>query len=179
MDRTEFHNLIKGPDREAVPLRPPTALGMTKRLVRGVLEEEVNVVHAGGMAVGTSRIGCGQKQIDSNQVPTRPNGAGRDVRDEEEPVGAGSDRGVEGGGTNCGLRGSSRLAINGGKGIHRSERGKGTNIQEIQEYSRLNSASWVGRAISCVGVLVIPNLVVLLNMQVSFQWVGKWGVAMV
>ncbi len=71
------------------------------------------------------------------------------------------------------------MAINCGKGIHRSERGKWTSIQGIQEYSRLNSASWVVRVIIWAGVLVKPNLVVLLNMQVSFQWVGKWGVAMV
>jgi hypothetical protein len=89
----EFHNLVERADRVAVPLRPPTALGVAKRLVRGVLEEEVKVVYARGAAVGTIWIGSGQKQVNLNQVPTRPNGAGRSVRDEEEPVGAGSDCG--------------------------------------------------------------------------------------
>jgi hypothetical protein len=54
-------NLVEWADRVAVPLRPPTALGVAERLLRRVLEEEVNVAHAGGMAVGTIRIGCGQK----------------------------------------------------------------------------------------------------------------------
>jgi hypothetical protein len=61
LNGTEFHNLVEWADRVAVPLRPPTALGVAERLVRRVLEEEVNVVHARGMAVGTIRIGCGQK----------------------------------------------------------------------------------------------------------------------
>ncbi len=61
MNGTEFHNLVEWADRVAVPLRPPTALGVAERLVRRVLEEEVNVVHAGGMVVGTIQIGCGQK----------------------------------------------------------------------------------------------------------------------
>jgi hypothetical protein len=144
-----------------------------------VLEEEVDVVHARGTAVGTIRISSGQKQIHSNQVPTRPNGAGRGVGDEEKPVGAGSDHGFERSRANRGGRGRWWLTINCGKGIHRSERRKGANIQGIREYVGLNGASWVAGAISWLGIFVEPNLVILLNMQVLFQWVGKRGVAMV
>ncbi len=60
MDGTEFHDLVEWADRVAVPLRPPTTLRVAKRLVRGVLEEEVDVVHARGMLGGTSRIVAGQ-----------------------------------------------------------------------------------------------------------------------
>jgi hypothetical protein len=116
LDGTEFHDLVEWADRVAVPLRPPTALRVAKRLVRGVLEEEVDVVHARGTAVGTIRISSGQKQIHSNQVPMRPNGAGRGVGDEEEPVGAGSDHGFERSRTNRGGRGRWWLTINCGKG---------------------------------------------------------------
>jgi hypothetical protein len=60
----EFHNLVERAGKVAVLLRPSTALGVAKPLVRGVLDEEVNVVYARGTAVGTIRIGSGQKQID-------------------------------------------------------------------------------------------------------------------
>ena len=55
----EFHNTIKGADREAVPLRPPASTRMTHSFIGRMLEQELDVVDAGGGRVDTVRVGSG------------------------------------------------------------------------------------------------------------------------
>ncbi len=61
--------MVKRADRVTVPLGPPMALGMAKRRVRGVLEEEVNMVDTQSCGVGAIGIGGGQVEVHGNEVP--------------------------------------------------------------------------------------------------------------
>jgi hypothetical protein len=72
------------------------------------------------------------------------------------------------------------LAIDGGKDIHLSEGQKGTVIQQIQEYIRLDSAVTVTRAVCLRAVFLEPYFAVLFNVQeMAFQRVSERGMTMV
>jgi hypothetical protein len=56
----------------------------------------VDIVSAQGDGSSAVRVGSSQGKINANKVPVRASSASREVRDEEQLVGAGSDRGCEG-----------------------------------------------------------------------------------
>jgi hypothetical protein len=89
LDSAKFHNVVERVNREAIPLRPPAAPRVTQGFVRRVLEEELNMMHAGSDRVGAVGVGSGQSRVDSNKTPAGTSGAGREIRDEEQLVGAG------------------------------------------------------------------------------------------
>jgi hypothetical protein len=93
MDGAVVHDVVGGVDRVSVPLRPPSTQRVTHVAVGGVLQEEVCIVDAGSKRKWAVRIGLGEVQINSDEVPARSGCAGGYVGDEEEEVGAGSKRG--------------------------------------------------------------------------------------
>jgi hypothetical protein len=90
LDGAEFHNVVDGVDREAIPLWPPAAPRVAEGFIRRVLKEELDMVDAGSSRVDTVGVGSGQGGVDTNEVPAGTSSAGRKIRDEKQFVGAGS-----------------------------------------------------------------------------------------
>jgi hypothetical protein len=89
--------VVGGTERVGVPFGPPTGCNVGKMRVGGVAGIKVAVVKAGRVGVNTEGIETGLGEVNRDEVPTGPEGAGVKVRNKEEPIGRGKDRGGKGG----------------------------------------------------------------------------------
>jgi hypothetical protein len=146
------------------------------------LEEELDMVDAGGtgvMAIGVS--GC-QCRVNKNKTPTVTSSASWEIRDEEELAGAGSNSRGKGSRPRsrcrCRCRGKRCREDDGRKGIHGSKGRKRASMRHVKEHSWLSGGSGVaGR--SRRRWVREPHFVALFNVQVAFQRVGQRSMAMV
>ena len=82
---------------ETMPERPPAARGVAERSVIRMLSIEVAVVSTRSGKISRSRIGKGRIKIHLDEVPARPEGASRSVRDEKQAIHGSSDSSKKGG----------------------------------------------------------------------------------
>jgi len=76
---TVIHDAVDGTCGKSIPLGPPAASRMAHRFVGRVLEHELDVVDAGSIRVDAIRVGSCECSVNTNKVPARSSGAGRQV----------------------------------------------------------------------------------------------------
>jgi hypothetical protein len=117
-------------------------------------------------------------KVDTDKIPARARGAFGNVGYEEHAIGTGNDGGGKGRWPESRWRISRRRAVQWGKGVHQSKGGKGAGVRGVDQEIGLCDTCRVGQVVGGRQVGE-PDLVVLLNVKMTFQGVGQWGVAVI
>jgi hypothetical protein len=179
LDGAKFHNTVKRADGVAVPLWPPTTQRMAHSFVGRMLHEESDVVHVGSSSMDAIRVGGGEKVVDTNEIPARASSAGRKIRYEKKLVQTGSKSGSKGRRPRSRGWGEMWMSDRNRKGVHGSERWKWACVERVKEHGRLSGARRIAGSIRGGGWVGEPYFVVLLDVQMAFQWIGKRSVTMI
>ena len=83
---TVIHYAVDGACRKSIPLWPPATAWMAHCFIRRVLQHKLNMVDAGSIRVDAIMVGSCECSVNTNEVPARSSGAGRQIRNEEEFV---------------------------------------------------------------------------------------------